>query len=121
MSDVYKITRVVINYEKLFETDFEKVRNEKEYYINNLKEVIGHVDEALKLKSEMLDEWKKTLEELCKVDDANTLWKKLQLSIMMFYTNIMCGKFQRETQNLQSAKERLEKLLHRLIVLSVAF
>ncbi len=118
MQDSYGIVRLANKYERFFENRFEVVRNEKEIHIERLKEIIEQADDALKFETELIEMWAGTMQEVYEVDDANTLWKKLQLVIMKLYVNFRYNRALEETRYIQLGKEKLQKLLNRLLVLS---
>ena len=110
MYDSYGIVRLALKYERLFENDFERIRNQKEFYMNELRGIIEQADDALELESEQIADWGKNIQTVYEVDDANTLWKKFELFLMKLYVNRMYSKAVEETRKLQIGKEKLEKL-----------
>ena len=118
MADSYGIVRVATKYEKRFERDFEKICNNKAYHIETLKAILEQAEDALNLEADNMANWGQTMQILYEVDDADTLWKKFQLFLMKWYTNWMYSKSVTESRYLGIGKEKLEKLLNRLLVLS---
>ena len=49
---------------------------------------------------------------------ANTIIQKIELAIMKWYVNYMYDKALKETRCLELGKEKLQKLLNKLILLS---
>lgn len=118
MHDSYGIVRLANKYERVFENRFETVREEKEIHMERLKGIIEQADSALKMETEQIELWAGTMEEVYGVDDANTIIQKIELAIMKWYVNYMYDKALKETRCLELGKEKLQKLLNKLILLS---
>ena len=118
MQDSYGIVRLANKYERAFQKRFESIREERDYHIEQLKGIIEQANDALKLETEEIEMWADTMQEVYTVDDADTLIKKIQLFFMKKYVNHMYDKALRETRCLELGKEKLQKLLNRLLVLN---
>ena len=118
MHDSYGIVRLANKYERIFEKEFENVRQEKEVHIERLKGIIEQADEALKIESEEFEVWSGTMEEVYSVDDAYTIIQKIEVVIMKWYVNYKYDKALKEIRCLRLGREKLKKLLNKLLIFS---
>ena len=118
MKNVIKdLNRSTRKYEKKFQRDFLEIRNEIDFHIQTLKDVICYADEALDSIGEEISEWCDILQELYEVDDANTILQKIDLWRLKIIANNRYATVLDEAVAVQNCKERLQKLLNRLLVL----
>lgn len=117
MSDSYGFVRLANRYEKRFQMDFQKVLKEREFHIQQLRLIIEQANKAQNLISGDIANWGECIQVVYDVDDANTLWQKFDLSIMKWYVNKMYAKALEESRMVGLGKEKLEKLLNRLLVM----
>lgn len=114
----YGFEKFAARYENSLNTDVRIVMEDKDFHMDNLKSAIEEADELLETISDDICNWEEALVELYEVDDANTLWRKLNLSIMKWYANRKCEKVLAEAAAVQDCKYRLEKCLNRITILS---
>ena len=115
--DSYGIVRLAEKYERAFLIRFENIRAEKNFHIEQLKEIIEQAGCALNFETDAIEMWAGTMQVVYEVDDANTLIEKIQLFFMKMYVNHMYDKALRETRCIQLGIEKLQKLLNRLLLL----
>ena len=118
MKNVIKdLNRSTKKYEKKFQRDFLEIRNEIDFHIQALTDAITYADEALDSIGEEISEWCDILQELYEVDDANTILQKIDLWRLKIIANNRYATVIDEAVAVQNCKERLQKLLNRLLVL----
>ena len=118
MRDVIKdLNRITKKYEKKFQRDFLEIRHEIDFHIQTLTDAITYADEALDGLGEEISEWCDIIQELYEVDDANTIWQKIDLWRLKFIANNRYATVLDEAVTVQNCKERLQKLLNRLLIL----
>ena len=118
MRDVIKdLNRITKKYEKKFQRDFLEIRNEIDFHIQALTDAITYADEALDSIVEEISEWCDILQGLYEVDDANTILQKIDLWRLKIIANNRYATVIDEAVAVQNCKERLQKLLNRLLVL----
>lgn len=115
--DSYGIVRLAEKYERAFLIRFENICAEKNFHIEQLKEIIEQAGCALNFETDAIEMWAGTMQVVYEVDDANTLIEKIQLYFMKMYVNHMYDKALRETRCIQLGIEKLQKLLNRLLLL----
>ena len=118
MKNVIKdLNRSIKKYEKKFQRDFLEIRHEIDFHIQALTDAITYADEALDSIVEEISEWCDILQGLYEVDDANTIWQKIDLWRLKFIANNRYATVLDEAVSVQNSIERLQKLLNRLLVL----
>ncbi len=114
----YGFEKFATRYENALNSDIRVVMEDKDFHMDNLKSAIEDADKLLETIGDDICNWEETLVELYEVDDADTLWKKLNLSIMKWYANRMCEKVLTEATTVQDCKNRIEKCLNRIMIMS---
>jgi len=114
----YGFEKFATRYENALNSDIRIVMEDKDFHMDNLRSAIKDADELLETISDDICNWEETLVELYEVDDADTLWKKLELSIMKWYANRKCERFLTEVSTVQDCKNRIEKCLNRIMIMS---
>ncbi len=118
MKNVIKdLERATTEYEREFQENFIDVKNDIDFHVKTLEETIKNVDEALDSNGEELSKWCDILQELYEVDDAYTLKDKFDLWRLKLIANKRYGDLLDEAVEVQAIKERLEKLLNRIMII----
>ena len=120
MNNVIKeLNREVNEYELLFQENFDEVRNDIDFHIEKLEELIKFADSALDKFSEEISKWAEIIQELYLDYEADTIFEKIELARLKRMANRKYAYFLDLSYETGEAKQRLEAILKRLTLLKV--
>lgn len=114
MNEIKQLNRIAKRYENWLESGFSYSCDNISFHIEQLELAIATSRSSLEVTEEEISDWADAIQELSNVDDANNWLKKIELKIMTWYVNDKYDKALKYLYNLNSAMERVSKIVFRL-------